>query len=215
MFERIPFRAAATLVGAGALGVALTTAVEVVTAPYSSAVSLYAANGVVHVLKVVALIAFAAGMLSIREHEQDRLGRLGSAAVLSAALASIVGAIPYSLVEASLNPGLTPAAANLRLDAIYADQAWIGITASVAMPVMVVSVIVLAVVMLRRHLVATWAPVASLVSIPVAIAAMPLAELTGVPLPHPPAWIFLGLSCYGAALASTRETLTHSAAPIV
>ena len=80
MFVQIPYRVAAALLGGGALGVAVTTSLEVVTAPYSSAVSLYALNGVVHMVKVVALVAFAVGMLGWIEQWRDRLGRLGSTA---------------------------------------------------------------------------------------------------------------------------------------
>ncbi len=60
MFQRLSRHAVALLTG-GALGIAVTTALEVVTAPYSPAVSAYAFNGVVHLLKVVAVVVFVVG----------------------------------------------------------------------------------------------------------------------------------------------------------
>lgn len=206
MFIHISHRVAAALLGGGALGVAVTTSLEVVTAPYSSAVSLYALNGVVHMVKVVALVTFAVGMLGWTEHCRDRLGRLGSAAGRLLAVAAVAGAMPYTVIESTLDPGLTPEAANLRLEAIYADQVWVGILASVAMPIIVLSVLTLAAVVLGRRLLPIWAPTSSLLAIPLAVAAMVLAESTGVALPHPPAWIFLGLATYGAAALTADRT---------
>lgn len=200
MFVHTPHRVAAALLGGGALGVAVTTSLEVVTAPYSSSVSLYPLNGAVHMVKVVALVAFAVGMLASIEHWRDRLGRLGSAAGRALAVASVAGAVPYTVIESSLDPGLTPAAANSRLEAIHEDQVWVGILASVAMPIIVLSVLTLAAVVLGRGLLPIWAPISSLLAVPLGIAAMVLAESTGVELPHPPAWIFLGLATYGAAI---------------
>ena len=200
MFVQIPNRVAAVLLGGGALGVAVTTSLEVLTAPYSSAVSLYALNGVVHMVKVVALFAFAVGMLGVIAHSRDRLGRLGSTAGRALAVATVAGAVPYTVIEASLDPRLTPQAANTQLEAIYADQAWVGILASVALPIIVLSVLTLAVVILARQLLPIWAPISSLLAVPVGVVAMLLAEWTGLELPHPPAWIFLGLATYGAAI---------------
>ena len=200
MFVQIPCRVAAALLGGGALGVAVTTSLEVLTAPYSSAVSLYALNGVVHMVKVVALVAFAVGVLGVIAHCRDRLGRLGSTAGRALAVATVAGAVPYTVVESSLDPALTPEAANSRLEAIYADHAWVGILASVALPIIVLSVITLAAVVLARRLLPFWAPVSSLLAVPVGVVAMIIAESTGLELPHPPAWIFLGLATYGAAI---------------
>ncbi len=206
MFVHIPHRVAVALLGSGALGVAVTTALEVVTAPYSSAVSLYELNGVVHMVKVGALVAFAVGLLGVLAHYKDRLGRVGQGAGLALAVATVIGAVPYTFIEASLDPGLTAAAANARLDAIYDDHVWVGVLASVAMPILVLSVLTLAVVVIRRQLLPIWAPVANLLSVPFSIAVMVVSESTGVALPHPPVWIFLGLAMYGAAIGvSARE----------
>lgn len=206
MFVHVPPRVAVALFSGGALGVAITTALEVVTAPYSSAVSLYQLNGVVHMAKVAALIAFVAGLLGVLAHWGDRLRLVGRGAGLALAAATLAGAVPYTFIESSLDPGLTAAAANARLDAIYDDHAWVGILASVAMPIIVLSVLTLAIVVHRRRLLPIWAPVANLLSVPFSIAVMVVSESTGVALPHPPVWIFLGLAMYGGAiLASDRS----------
>ena len=214
MFTHVPRGLTVALFGYGALGVAVTTALEVVTAPYSTSVSLYELNGVVHMVKVVALVAFTVGLLGVLAHGGDRLGRVGRGAGLALAVATVLGAAPYTFIESSLDPGLTPTAANARLDAIYDDHVWVGILASVAMPIVVLSVLTLAVVVLRRQLLPIWAPVSNLLSIPVAIAVMVVSESTGVALPHPPVWIFLGLAMYGAAIAvSARESNVTRTAP--
>ena len=144
----------------------------------------------------------------------DRLGRVGRGAGLALAVATVLGAVPYTFIESSLDPGLTPAAANARLDAIYDGDVWVGILTSVAMPIVVLSVLTLAVVVLRRQLLPIWAPVSNLLSIPVAIAVTVVSESTGVALPHPPVWIFLGLAMYGAAIGvSVRELKATRTAP--
>lgn len=195
----MPVPSPAVLVAAGGLGVAVTTALEVATAPYSPAVSAYPLNGAVHALKVVAAVVFAAGALAVAGALRRRGERVAGVAAGVVGAATLVGAVPYSLVEAFLSPSLTPAAAEVRLDAVYAEQPWIGVVSSIAIPLVLLGIVTLAVVALRHRLVPAWAPVASLAAIPLAVLAGVLNGL-GWAFPHPPAWLFLGLSAYGLAL---------------
>jgi hypothetical protein len=128
------------------------------------------------------------------------------------AVATAVGAVPYSVVEAMLDPGLAPVAADARLGQVHAEQPWIGTAASIALPVTVLAVVVLAVAVLRQRTLPAWAPVASLVGIPVAVLAGVLGD-AGWVLPHPPAWLFLGLAAYGPALARIAAPAQRVAAP--
>lgn len=185
------------LIAGGALGITLTTALEVLTAPYSAHVIAYPLNGAVHLLKVLAVAAFVAGMAGYLVRCRDHLGVIGSIAAGALAIGTLLGGLPYNLAEASLDPSLTPAAANARLEAIYAAQPWIGQVAGIMLPVILLAIVTFGVVALRRHLFPTWAPALSLVMIPVAIGAAILSEAAGLPLPHPPAWLFLGLAAYG------------------
>jgi hypothetical protein len=193
-------RSSALLIAAGAVGVAVTTAGEVITAPYSPAVSAYHLNPVVHAAKVVAVVVLAAGLLGLVRVLADMGLRLGAAAAGTLAIATLVGAVPYSVVEATLDPDLAPAIADARLEQVHADQVWIGTTASVALPLTVLAVVVLAVAVIRRRVLPVSAPIASLAAIPVAVLAGVLGD-AGWVLPHPPAWLFLGLAAYGPALA--------------
>lgn len=186
-----------TLIAGGALGIALTTALEVLTAPYSAHVVAYPLNGAVHLVKVLAVAAFVAGMAGYLVRFRRRLGVFGSTAAGALAIGTLLGGLPYNLAEISLDPSLTPTAASAQLEAIYAAQPWITDTASVVLPVVLLAIVVFAVVALRRRLFAAWAPAVSLVTIPVAIGAAILSEAAGLPLPHPPAWLFLGLAAYG------------------
>jgi hypothetical protein len=189
-----------TLITGGALGIAVTTALEVVTAPYSPDVRAFWLNGPVHAAKVFAILLLAAGLLFWARSLARDGRRVPAVAAGLLAAATVVGAGPYSVVEATLDGALTPEAASARLDGIYADQAWVITASSVALPVLLLALVLLAVVVLRRRLLPTWAPLASLASVPVALLAGVLNE-AGWPLPHPPAWLFLGLAAYGAALA--------------
>jgi hypothetical protein len=192
-------RSPAGLVTAGALGVALTTALEVVTAPYSPAVSAYPLNGAVHAAKVVAVVAFAVGLVAFAGELRRRGERVAATAARVLAGAALLGAVPYSVVETLLGPGLTPASADAALEATYGEHPWIGTVASIALPVALLSLVTLAVACLRARSLPAWAPVGSLVAIPVAVLAGVLGEL-GWAVPHPPAWLFLGLAGYGVAL---------------
>ena len=189
----------AVLVTTGALGVALTTALEVITAPYSPAVSAYQLNGAVHAVKVLAVIAFVAGVAAVAAGLLRRDERIAAGAAAVIGLSTLLGALPYSIVETFLDPGLEPAAAEARLDETYAEHGWIVAPASVAVPLLLLALVVLGVVVLRRRLLPRWAPVVSLASIPVAVLSVVLGE-AGWAVPHPPAWIFLGLVGYGLAL---------------
>jgi hypothetical protein len=191
-------RRPATLVTAGALAVAGTTALEVLTSPYSPAVRFYPLNGAVHVGKVAAVLILTAGLLLLSTRLRSRLGRVGTGAMGAVGVAAL-GAVPYSLAEATLDGGLSPAAANDRLDAIYADHFWIAGAGMVALPVILLGIVTLAVVVLRRRVLPAWASVTSLLAIPAAVLAG-IAGDAGLPVPHPPTWLFLGLSAYGIAL---------------
>lgn len=191
-------RPPAVLVAAGALGVAATTALEVLTSPYSPAVRAFPLNGAVHVVKVAALLAFTAGLLLLATRVRPRLGRIGVGIMRALAVAAL-GAVPYSLAEATLDGSLPPAAADDRLDAIYADHFWIAAAGMVALPVVVLGIVSLAVVTLQRRALPSWAPIVSLLAVPLAVLAG-VAGDAGLPVPHPPAWLFLGLTAYGFAL---------------
>jgi hypothetical protein len=192
--------APSTLITVGALGVAGTVALEVLTAPYSPTVSAYPLNGAVHIGTVVAVVVLVAGLLGWLPDLRRRGERVAAGAVGVLAVTTCLGSVPHSVVEATLDPRLTPAAADARLTSIYESQTWIGAVGSVVLPVLLLGLVTLAVVVLRHRLLPGWAPVASLVAIPVAVLAGVLGEV-GWAVPHPPAWLFLGLAAYGLALA--------------
>jgi hypothetical protein len=189
------------LVAGGACGVALTTAAEVLTAPYSPHVRFYSLNGGVHVLKVVAALAFVAGLVLLVRRDHVRLGRLGSVAALALATGTTVAAIPYSVAEA-VNPERSPAAAAAWLDAGYENAfAWVSALANAGLPLVLLGIVGLAIAVLRRHLLPRWRPVLTLVAIPAAVVAGVLNE-GGLPVPHPPAWLFAALAtAYSARFA--------------
>ncbi len=207
-----PFSRIVVLITAGGLGIAATTALEVVTAPYSPAVSAYPVNGAVHAVKVVAVLVLAIGLLRFAGGLRRRGERVAAGAAGGIAVAALLGAVPYSVVEATLSPGLSPAAADARLDEIYDEQVWIGTVASIALPLVLVALVTLAVVVLRHRLLPAWAPALSLAAIPVAVLAGVLGG-AGWAVPHPPAWIFLGLAAYGPALA--RRAVVPDRSPAV
>jgi hypothetical protein len=191
------------LITVGALGVAVTTALEVVTAPYSPEVRWYSLNGPVHVAKVVAIVVLVVGLAGWAR-ELARAGRRATALAAGAiAGGTLVGAVPYSVVEATLDGSLAPAAADAELERIYAEHAWVGVASSIALPVTVLALIALGVLVLRSRLLPSWAPLTSLAMVPVAVLAGVLNG-AGWAVPHPPAWLFLGLAAYGVALTRDR-----------
>ncbi|HEV2086709.1 MAG TPA: hypothetical protein VGR21_00225, partial [Cryptosporangiaceae bacterium] len=148
------------LLAAGALGIALTTAAEVLTAPYSAHVMLLELNPAVHAVKVVAALVFVAGMLALAARHHAALRRVGVGAAIALAAGTTAGAIPYSVVETTLSPRLGPAEAAAWLDAAYEAQlVWIGNLASVGMLLILVGLVALAAVVLRRQLLPRWRPV--------------------------------------------------------
>jgi hypothetical protein len=195
------------LVAAGALGIALTTAAEVLTAPYSGHVVLYELNPTVHAVKVAAALVFVAGLLALAARYRATLCRVGVGAAVALAAGTTMGAIPYSVAETTLDPNLGPAEAAAWLDTAYEAQlAWIGHLASVGMLLVLVGLITLAVVVMRRGLLPRWRPLLSLAALPLGVLAGVLGGTTGLPVPHPPAWVFLCLGiAYAAPLATTAR----------
>ena len=200
------------LVAAGALGITLTTAAEVLTAPYSAHVMLFELNPAVHAIKVLAALVFVAGMLAMASRYRASLGRAGVGATVGLAVATAMGAIPYSVAETTLDPTLTPAQAAAWLDTAYQAQlVWIGHLASVGMLLILVGLVTLAAVVTRRRLLPRWRPLVSLAAVPLGVLAGVLGETTGLPVPHPPAWVFLCLGiAYAAPLASAPGWSTPS-----
>jgi hypothetical protein len=194
------------LLAGGALGVAVTTAAEVVTAPYSPFVSQLWLNPSVHVAKVLAVAVFVTGTLAVATQRRAALGRTGVIAAVALAVATTIGAVPYSLAEAALDPSGTPAAAAARLDAAYdGPLAWVGPLASAGMLLLVIGLVALALVVLRRRLLPRWRPLVSLGALPLGVLAGVLGE-AGLAVPHPPTWVFL---CLGVAYAAPLATEPH------
>ncbi len=190
-------------IAGGALGIALMTAVEVLTAPYSAHVVAYPLNGAVHVLKILAVAAFVAGMAGYLVRFRERLGVIGSIAVGALAIGTFLAG-PYNLAEVSLDGSLTAVAADAQLQAIYAAQPWITQVTSVALPAVLLGIVVFGIVAMRRRLFPTWAPVFSLAMVPIAFCAGILSFGAGLPVPHPPTWLFLGLASYGLSGIALR-----------
>lgn len=195
-----PFTHPHRLVAAGALGIAFTTAAEVLTAPYSDHVVLFGLNPAVHVVKVVTALGFVAGLLLLAQRQRAALGRVGTGAAAALAVGTTLGAIPYSVVEVSLGSDREPAEAAAWLDTAYeAQYAWVGPVAGLGLLLMLVGVLTLAGVVLRRGLLPRWRALTSLAALPLGILAGVLGEMTGLPVPHPPTWVFL---CLGIAYAA-------------
>jgi hypothetical protein len=196
-------RTTAALVAGGGLGLFSAISLGLFTTPYSPIVSAYPLNGLLHAGKLVALLAFAGGMLALQAHLAGRLGRPGRVAAVALAVGAVLGAGPHSVVEVLLDPRLSPAVAEARPEALWDAQSWISTLSAVAMVLLLLSIPTLAVSALRQRALPRWAPVVSLLAIPVALWSGALME-EGVAFPHPPAWIFLGLAAYGFALAPRR-----------
>lgn len=195
------------LVAAGALGIALTTGAEVLTAPYSAHVVLYELNPAVHAIKVVTALVFVAGMLAMAARYRTTLGRVGVGAAVALAAGTTMAAIPYSVVETTLTLNLDHAQAEIRLDAAYEAQlAWVGHLAMAGMLLLLLGLITLAAVVLRRRLYPWWRPLLSLAALPLGVLAAVLDETTDLPVPHPPTWIFL---CLGIAYAAPLIASTN------
>ncbi len=193
---RLPF----VLIALGGAGIAVSTGLETVTAPYSAHVSAYPLNGAVHLLKVLSIAAFAGGMAGLVLRFHRALGTVGSIAAAALAIGTVVGSLPYTLAEVSLDPSLSPVQASIQLEAIYAGQTWISAASGIALAGIIVAIVALGVAALRRRQFPAWAPLLSLAMVPVGVGSALLADATGWPIPHPPAWVFLGLSAYGFSM---------------
>lgn len=199
------------LVAGGALGIAVTTAAEVLTAPYSPHVSLFGLNPAVHAVKVLAAIAFVLGMCALATRHRAALGPVGVGAAAALAAGTTFGAVPYSVVETTLDPGLSPVEAAAWLEAAYGSRlAWVGYLAAAGLLLVLVGLVTLAVVALRRRTLPRWRPLLALAAIPAGVLSGVLSETTGLPVPHPPAWVFL---CIGIAYAAPFVTVPSTRTP--
>lgn len=201
------------LVAVGAVGIAVTTAAEVVTAPYSAHVTLFGLNPAVHVVKALTAVVFVVGMIVLAVHHRASLGRVGAGAASALALGTAIGVIPYSVLEITVDPSMSPAEAVAWLDAAYAGRlAWITPLAAAGMLLVLVGLVTLGTVVLRRRALPRWRPASSLAAIPLAVLAAVAGGATGLPVPHPPTWVFLGLGiAYGARL----RTVTRPGAAVL
>lgn len=211
MTAHLPVPLARWLLGGGALAIAVTTSAELATSPYSSWVSAFGLNPAVHLGKAVGILCFAGGILVLGVRERSRLGRWGFGACGVLALGTVAGALPYTLVEVFLPTNVPPDRAERMLEETYTAQPWIGVVSNVVLPMIVLSIVTLAVVCLRRGLGPRWVPVLSVLVIPAAIAAVAAGNAYHFPVPHPPAWLFVGLSGYSLVLGR-RHVLAKGSA---
>ncbi|QZY28923.1 hypothetical protein [Nocardioides coralli] len=182
----------------------MTTAAEVVTAPYGELRTLVELNPAVHVLKLVAVAVFVAGMLSMAARHGQALGRVGFLAAGAVAAGTAAGAGPYSAVEVLIGTDGGAAAVESRLEAAYSGwAAWVPPLAMVGLPLFLLGLVALAGVVLRHRLLPWWRPALSLAAIPVAVLGAMLGGL-GLPVPHPPTWLFLGIAVAYAAPLRAR-----------
>ena len=100
------YRVSGFAVIVGATVGAVTTALELVTAPYNPYGSALWLNPSVHLAKYIGMILLLLGLPAVYLRQRERAGRLGFFSMLGMCLGLAFAGIPYNVVEWRLAPTL-------------------------------------------------------------------------------------------------------------
>lgn len=168
----------------------------------------------VHVVSFLAFLLFAPGLVGLYLAHRDRLAALlGCAAV---GIGFSLGVLPHTVLDFSAIPVVVDALpepdSTALVDRMYGI---VGVLASVGGLLGVAGIVTLGVVLLRAGRLPRWAGIAGLAAVPAAVLLGVVGGvLPGVPMPHAPVALDLGLAAYGLALAGRRTADERVPTPV-
>ncbi len=201
------YRLSGVAVVIGAVAMAVTTALELLVSPYNPYGSELWLNAPVHVAKYVAGIVLLLGLPGVYLRQRKRAGRIGFLGFLAFAFGLALAGMPYNVVEFSMDPSLSQREAAEFLERTWETSVVVPILGMIGFPLVLLGLILFGIATLRASLLPRWTAWLSLASILVGIASMFLGGIFPGLVPHPPAWLTLGLTGYGYALAAGKAAV--------
>ncbi|HUG13433.1 MAG TPA: hypothetical protein VMM78_00330 [Thermomicrobiales bacterium] len=199
----------------GAVVGAVTTALELLVSPYNPHGTALSFNMPVHVAKYVGLVVLLLGLTAVYLRQHQQVGRLGLLGFLGVFFGLAFAAMPYNVIEFTMDPSLARQDASDYLDRTYDATPAFSILTSIGFLLILAGIVLFAIVTLRARILPRWTGWLSLASIPIGIILMVLGEMlyTGV-VPHPPAWLLLGFTGYGYTLLNAQADLGSTAVSV-
>jgi hypothetical protein len=208
------YRVSGWAVMVGAMVGATTTAIELITSPYNLYGSALWLNPWVHLAKYLALIVLIVGLPGVFVRQREHAGKLGFISLAAMCLGLAAAGVPYNVVEWSVDPALGQQEAAIALDNIYGTGSIWLVLGMPGFLAFLLGYLIFGIATLRAKILPRWTAMLSLASIVAGIASVFVdLALPGL-VPHPPAWLLLGLIGYGYALAHAPLAATDSAAAL-
>ncbi|HUQ78548.1 MAG TPA: hypothetical protein VM427_06730 [Patescibacteria group bacterium] len=189
-------RIAGAAILAAALTAAAMTAAEIVTAPYNPQATLLGLDGPVHLIKYLAMVVLLVSLPAAFIVQRATAGRLGFAGIVLILFGLGAAGTPFNVLEMTLDPGQPVPALQATWDQLT-DTALLGALGGVGFLSFLIGIVAFALATRRAGGAARSVAAISLVGLGIAFArSLTLDALPGV-IPHPPAWMLLGLAAYG------------------
>ncbi len=210
------YRVSGFAVFVGATVGAVVTALELVTSPYNPYSSALWINPWLHMMKYVAMIVLILGLPAVFVRQREHAGILGFVSMLMVCLGIAFAGTPYNVMEWSLDPALSKEQAAATLDKLYSTTVIWGILGMPGFLSFLLGYLLLAIATLRAKVLPRWTAVFSLISFALGIASIFVGSALPGLVPHPPAWLLLGLTGYGLVLIrGTSAQATDPAVPLI
>lgn len=207
------YRLSGIALAIGALVGSITTVLELIVSPYNPHGSLLSLNAPVHAARYVAGLVLLIGLTGVYLRQRERIGKLGFFGFLGLFFGFALAGMPYTVIEFTMDPSLSQAEAAAYLDRTYENTLAFQILAGPGFLMFLLGTILFAIGTLRANVLPRWTGWLGLASLAVGIVSLFLAELLPGLVPHPPAWMLLGLIGYGYAVAAGHIAVSSTKEP--
>jgi hypothetical protein len=188
----------AAIVIAAITGAAMTAA-EILTAPYNPQATFLAWDGLVHLVKYLAMLTLLVSLPAAFVVQRATAGRLGFAGLVLILFGLGAAGTPYNVLEMTLDPSQPITALQATFKQL-SNTTLLGVAGGIGFLAVLVGIIFFALASRRTGGTLRSAANVSLIGLGAAfVRGLAMDAMPGV-IPHPPTWLLLGLGAYGVAV---------------
>lgn len=195
------------LCGIGVIIAAIVQAAVVVAelwvSPYNPNDSHLSMNASIHMAKYATGVLLLMTLPAVYARRRERAGKLGFFSVFGLTFGLGLAAMPYTVLEFTMDPTLSQKAAAAYLEKLEMANMGIPTLGMTGFPLFMLGLIAFAIATIRAKVLPSWTGWLSLASFVVAlIVDIVLQPAFPATMPHSPTYLMLGLLGYGYALAA-------------
>lgn len=197
--------------GIGVIIAAIVQAVVVISelwvSPYNVYGSHLSMNAPLHMAKYATGVLLLLSLPAVYVRQHERAGKLGFFGIFGLAFGFGLAAMPYTVLESTMDPSMSQQAAAEYLMKLESMNMAIPVLGMTGFPLFMLGLLAFAVATIRAKVLPSWTGWLSLASFVVGLLVdIGMSAFEGV-IPHSPTYLMLGLLGYGYVLAAGRGAL--------